>query len=169
MTEQHIAEVVAEERPLVAVKGIPRQLKRRPQWVNWCLEERDEELTKIPYTPGTLKRAKSNDLMTWGTFEEAVDALEARPGRYSGIGFVFCSGDPYTGIDLDHVRNPETGDLAEWAVEIIAVFGDAYKEISPSGRGVHIITRGKVKEPRKIAGLEIYSMERFFTVTGRVL
>jgi putative DNA primase/helicase len=169
MTEQHIIEATTEEHTLVAVEPIPHPLKRRPQWVNWCLEERDAELTKVPYTPDTLKRARSNDLMTWGTFEEAVDALETKPGRYSGIGFVFCSGDPYTGIDLDHVRDPDTGDLAEWAVAIIDTFEDAYKEVSPSGRGVHIITRGKVKEPRKIPGLEIYSMERFFTVTGRVL
>lgn len=168
MTEQNtttgtlgVAEVVPE--------NIPAELGERTQWVNWCLEERSGELTKIPYTPGTLKRAKSNDLMTWGPFEEAVDALEAKPVRYSGIGFVFCSGDPYTGIDLDHVRNPETGEIEEWGALILGAFEDAYKEISPSGRGVHIITRGKVKEPRKIPGLEIYSTERFFTVTGRAL
>lgn len=169
MTEQHIAEATAEESPLVVVKAIPRQLRRRPQWVNWCLEERDGELTKVPYTPGTMSRASSTDLMTWGTFREAVDALETKPGRYSGIGFVFCSGDPFVGIDLDNCRNPETGELEDRAVEIIDAFKGAYKEISPSGCGVHIITRGKVKEPRKMPGLEIYSMERFFTVTGRML
>jgi putative DNA primase/helicase len=158
---------VAEELPLVVVEDVPRQLKRRPQWVNWCLEERGDELTKIPYRPATMSRASSTDLMTWGTFEEAVDALKS--DRYSGVGFVFCSGDPFVGIDLDNCRNPETGEIEEWAAGIVDVFGDAYKEISPSGCGVHIITRGKVKEPRKTPGLEIYSMERFFTVTGRSL
>jgi putative DNA primase/helicase len=168
MTEQN-ATIDTLECTALVLENIPRELKERPQWVNWRLEERDGDITKIPYTSGTLRRARSNDLLSWGPFEEAVEALEAKPGRYSGIGFVFCSGDPYTGIDLDDVRNPETGDLVEWAMVIIDTFEDAYKEVSPSGRGVHIITRGKVKEPRKIPGLEIYSMERFFTVTGRVL
>jgi putative DNA primase/helicase len=167
MTEQHIVDAIAEEHTVEAVEAIPHQLKRRPQWVNWRLEERNGELTKVPYTPGTMRRASTTELMGWGTFEEAVEALGS--GRYSGIGFVFCSGDPFVGIDLDDCRDPETGELEKWAVELVDSFERAYKEVSPSGRGIHLITRGKTRRSHKIPRLELYSMERFFTITGRVL
>jgi hypothetical protein len=49
-----------------AIENIPEELTERPQWVCWRLEERDEKLTKVPYTPGTLRRASSTDLMTCG-------------------------------------------------------------------------------------------------------
>ncbi len=145
--------------------NIPEELRRRPQWVVWKLEERDGDLTKVPYIAGGVGKAKSTDLTTWRTFEEAVQALET--GRYNGVGFVFCSGDPFAGIDLDKCRNPETGGLEEWAAEIVEAF-DGYAEASPSGTGVHIVVRGKA--PNKKRGrVEAYSSERFFTMTGRVI
>jgi putative DNA primase/helicase len=150
--------------PLVA-GGIPEELRERPQWVNWKLERRGDELTKVPYTPNTNRRASTTDLMTWGTFEEAAVGLAT--GRYSGVGFVFCSGDPYTGIDLDKVRNPETGELEEWAQEIVDAVA-AYAEVSVSGRGVHIIVKGELPNSKR-GSVECYSQKRFFCMTGRLL
>ena len=48
--------------------------------------------------------------------------------------------DPYVGIDLDDCRNPETGEIAAWAQEIIDRF-DSYTEVSPTGTGVRILIR----------------------------
>ena len=45
-------------------------------------------------------------------------------------------------LDLDGCRNPETGELAREAQEIIEQFSDTYIEISPSGRGLHILCFG---------------------------
>jgi primase-polymerase (primpol)-like protein len=73
-------------------EAIPKELKRRPQWV--------VHREKIPYSPKTGRRASSTDLLTWGTFFEALEALNS--GEYDGVGFVFCSADPYSGIDLVH-------------------------------------------------------------------
>ena len=156
----------AEEHHTTELLGnIPEELRRRPQWIVWKLEERDGEPTKVPYIAGGVGRAKSTDMLTWRSFEEAVQALES--GRYDGVGFVFCSGDPFAGIDLDKCRDPETGELEEWAAEIVEAF-DGYAEVSPSGTGVHIIVRGKA--PNKKRGcVEAYSSERYFTMTGRVL
>jgi primase-polymerase (primpol)-like protein len=81
---------------------------------------------------------------------------------------VFSSGDPIIGIDLDNCRDPETGDLKEWAAKVCATFANAYKEVSPSGGGVHIIARGKTPN-RKRGDLEIYSSARYFRITGRAL
>ncbi len=146
-------------------ENIPEELRRRRQWVVWKLEERNEELTKVPYIAGGVGKAKSTDSLTWRTFEEAVQALRA--GRYDGIGFVFSSGDPFAGVDLDNCRDPETGELEEWAAKITRNL-DGYAEVSPSGEGVHIVVRGKAPNKRR-GRVEAYSSERYFTMTGVVL
>jgi primase-polymerase (primpol)-like protein len=83
---------------------------------------------------------------------------------------VFSSGDPYTGIDLDDCRNLETGAIAPWARRIIDRVQEGYIETSPSGTGVHIIVEGIVRDGGMRKGpIEMYSRERFFTITGEVL
>jgi putative DNA primase/helicase len=147
------------------LENVPEELRRRRQWVVWKLERRGNDLTKVPYIAGGVGNASSTDSETWRSFEEALEALSS--GRYNGVGFMFSSGDPYAGVDLDNCRDPETGDLEEWAQEIVEAL-DGYAEASPSGKGVHIIVRGKA--PNKKRGkVEAYSSERFFTVTGRAL
>lgn len=136
----------------------------------WKLEKRagEDKPTKMPYIAGGVGRAKSTDLMTWRPFEEAVRALET--GRYSGVGFVFCSADPFVGVDLDDCRNPETRQIAEWAQKIIDSFKDVVLlEASPSGRGVHLITKGVCKDGVNTKSVEVYGQDRFFTVTGAVI
>jgi primase-polymerase (primpol)-like protein len=145
--------------------NIPEELRRRTQFVVYKIEKRDGKPTKIPYIAGGVGKASSTDSDTWRTFEEAVQAL--RTGRYDGIGFVFTSGDPYAGVDLDGCRDPKTGELEEWAAEIVQKLG-GYAEVSPSGTGVHIIVRGKAPN-RKRGRVEAYSERRFFTMTGRIL
>jgi putative DNA primase/helicase len=147
--------------------NIPEELRQRPQWVVWKLEKRsgEDKPTKVPYIAGGVGRADTTDLMTWRTFEEAAQALET--GRYNGIGFVFSSGDPYAGIDLDNCRDAQTGELEEWAEKIVKAFG-GYAEVSHSGTGVHIIVKGKAPN-KKHGKVEAYSSERYFTMTGRVL
>jgi putative DNA primase/helicase len=141
-------------------ENISEQLKRRTQWV--------VHKDKQPYTPGTNCRASTTDLMTWGTFEKAVFAL--RSGQYSGVGFVFCSADPFVGIDLDKCRNPETEAIDEWAREILNRFEDVvHAEVSPSRTGVHLITRGVCKEGVNTKRVEAYGQDRFFTMTGVLL
>jgi putative DNA primase/helicase len=148
-------------------ENIPDELKRREQWVNWRLEKRDGKPTKVPRDARTGRRADSTNSDTWSTFGAVLGALERKV--HDGIGFVFSSGDPYSGIDLDHCIDIETGEIAPWAWEWVERF-DGYTEISPSGRGLHIIVKGKApRNGKKTIGnktVEIYSAERFFTVTG---
>jgi putative DNA primase/helicase len=155
----------------VLADNIPEDLKRRPQWVTWRLEERNEKLTKVPFTPGTARRASSTDLMSWRPFEEALAAFEVQEPPCDGIGFVFCSGDPFAGIDIDDCRDPETGEITdEKAQEIIDSVREGYVEVSPSGSGIHIIVEGTVRGGGMRHGkIEMYARQRFFTVTGQVL
>lgn len=145
--------------------NIPEEIRRRTQFVVYKLEERAGKPTKVPYIAGGVGKASSTDSETWRTFDEAVAALLT--GRYDGLGFVFTSGDPYAGVDLDDCRDPATGELEDWAAEIVRSL-DGYTEVSPSGKGVHIIVRGKAPNKRR-GRVEAYSSERYFTLTGRVL
>lgn len=149
----------------VRADGISRELRARPQWVLWRLEERDGKPTKVPYSPHG-GRASSADLMTWGTFEEAFEAYEA--GDYAGVGFVFCSADPFTGVDLDDCRDPETGELEPWAAEIVTAL-NSYTELSPSGTGVHIICKARIPRGGRRGRVEMYAQDRFFTITGHTI
>src|ERR1019366_4649310 len=106
---------------------------------------------------------------TWSSFQDACAAVQ----RWSltGIGFVFITSDPYSGVDLDNCRKPETGEIAEWAMVIIRAL-DSYTEVSPSGTGVHIIIRGLLPSgrgnqiPHHEGKVEMFSRDRYFTFTG---
>jgi putative DNA primase/helicase len=147
---------------LVKVEGIPEELRVRPQWVVW--KAVGDKPDKVPYSARSGRRASSTDLLTWSTFQEALQAYEN--GDYAGLGFVFSSADPYTGIDLDDCVD-EDGEIALWALEIVRYF-DSYTELSATGSGLHIIVRGEVPNRRK-GEVEVYSSKRFFTVTGHVI
>jgi putative DNA primase/helicase len=153
--------------------GIPEELKARPQWVNWKYAWDGKKWTKHPYNPGNGRKASSTELLTWSPFEDVLAAYET--GKYDGVGFVFSSGDAYTGVDLDGCRDPENGEVARWAIRVIKGLG-GYSETSPSGGGMHVIVRGELSEGvrHKVRGpaggtIEAYSTKRFFTVTGMPL
>jgi hypothetical protein len=137
------------------------------QWLCWRTEERDGKPTKIPYSPLTGFLASSSDPETWASHSEAVKARKER--GYGGIGFVFTTEDDLCGVDLDGCLNPETGEIEDWAREIIEEL-DSYTEISPSGGGVHALVRGELPPGRNRKGrFEAYDKGRYFTVTGRHL
>src|SRR5215208_8243609 len=116
-------------------ENVPEELTARPQWVVWSAV--GDKPDKVPYSVRSGGKASTTDLMTWGTFGEALEACES--GEYAGVGFVFSSGDPYTGIDLDDCV-AEDGEIALWALEIARYF-DSYTELSATGSGLHIIVR----------------------------
>src|ERR1017187_7843103 len=146
---------------LVAVAD---DLKTLPNWVCYRMEDRagQSKPTKVPYNPSTSEKAKANDVATWTDYETCVAAVER--GEFDGIGFEFSP--PYIGIDLDHCRDVETGQIEDWASDIVAHL-DSYTEASPSGTGLHIICKGTLPEGRRRIGpIEMYDTARFFTVTG---
>jgi primase-polymerase (primpol)-like protein len=146
----------------VKAENIPEQLKARPQWVVW--KAVGDKPDKVPHAARTGRMASSTDLLTWATFQEALEAY--KNGDYAGLGFVFSSADPYTGIDLDNCVD-ENGEIAGWALEIVRYF-DSYTELSATGTGLHVIVRGEVPNRRK-GEVEVYSSKRFFTVTGHIV
>jgi putative DNA primase/helicase len=152
-------EQTSPDKRLLSVKAenIPQELKARPQWVVW--KAIGEKPDKVPYSARERLKASSTDLMTWSSFEEAHEALCS--GLYSGVGFVFSSADPFTGIDLDGCVD-EDGEVEDWALEIVSHF-ESYTELSATGTGLHVIVKGEVPNRRK-GKIEVYSSKRFFTL-----
>ncbi len=135
------------------------------QWLCWRWDERDGKPTKVPYSPLSGEKARTNDPDTWASFREAAH----RRGNYDGIGFVFTEEDDFVGVDLDGCRDRESGAVERWALEIVDEL-DSYTEISPSGTGLHILLMGNWPEGRNRKGqIEVYDRGRFFTMTGRHL
>ncbi|MDP9469463.1 MAG: hypothetical protein M3Q71_02190 [Chloroflexota bacterium] len=150
-------------------QSIPAELARRRQWVAWGWKwtGRDEKpWTKVPINPHTGKNASSTDPQTWSTLATAL--ARAETDDLAGIGYVFAGDDPYSGVDLDGCRNPNTGHLKSWATDIIGDL-DSYTELSPSENGVHVIVRGTLPASFKTAAVEAYSQGRYFTITGHRL
>ena len=148
---------------------IPASIKKLDQWVCWRYERPKDKWTKPLLNPKTGKMAKSTDPSTWGTFEQAWKLCQDL--HFDGIGFVLAA--PYAGIDLDDARDPETGNVSDWALEIVRNI-NSYTEISPSGTGVKIFLKGR-KPGNKCrisyggGEVEVYDSGRYFAVTGHHL
>src|SRR6266566_8027261 len=142
--------------------GLLSELTPYPQFVVWKYTLENQKLKKRPYQPKTHLPAKTNDPSTWTDVTVALRTLAT--GRYNGIGFVFTESDPFTGIDLDACVGKD-GTIAPWAQEIITTLS-SYTEYSPSKLGVHILTQATLPGAgRKTGHIEMYSHDRFFTLT----
>jgi len=150
----------------------PAALRDLKQWVIWRKFRRSGRPTKLPYCAAEPHRcASSTDPATWATFDEALAAWDGDPS--GGVGFVF-TGTPFAGIDLDHVRDPDTGVVIAEARAVVDTFA-TYSEASQSGTGIHILFAGEMPgKGRKGTGgpgwqIEAYSSGRYFCVTGERL
>ena len=173
---------------------VPLWLKEEHRWVMWQVQPCDKtgRAIKCPLQRSG-RRASSNRSAEWCSFDEAVEALNAHPKKFDGIGFVLGSG--FGGFDLDYVLNErgEISDLAYSLLEHLQPFSNAWIETSPSGIGVKAFFRIKemdgaignslneiVKnldgtnfdlptrndEYDHIEEAELYSGGRYFTFTG---
>lgn len=139
--------------------NLPPELKSERAWVTvW-------NTSKIPMQATQRKAASSSLPETWSDFEAAEAAVTK--GIYDGLGYVFHD-TGLVGIDID--AGFEDGFLSRLAVDIIG-HCRSYTEKSRSGRGVHILLRGKLpfKGRNNRNGVEIYQSGRYFIMTGNVL
>lgn len=146
----------------------PKELTERRQWICWRLEPAAKrgKPTKVPYNPHTGRKASSTNAQTWGTLEEAESACQQY--LYNGVGFVFTADDGLVGVDIDHCRDVQSGDLNEVAAAILAR-AQTYTEISPSGEGLHLFFHGTMPgagNKNTKNGVEMYGHSRYFTMTG---
>lgn len=145
-----------------SIGNLPFELEQLDRWVLWKYVQVKDKWAKVPYQNNGSK-ASSTDPSTWNNF--AACALHVAEG-YDGLGFVF-NGDGIVGIDLDKVID-DSGMWSDKAQDVLdAVPG--YAEISPSGTGLHIITRANLSIGKAKDGVEVYSTGRYFTITANVI
>ena len=141
---------------------IPDELKVLPQHICWKKEIRNGKETKVPVNTRTGGQAEVDKPSTWASYDTALAA--AKNNGNDGIGFVFTEGDPYVGIDIDDCI--EDGGIHQQAIVVLKLF-NSYAEKSQSGRGLHIIIKGKLPPGGRRKGkLEMYDSRRFFVMTG---
>lgn len=136
---------------------IPAEIRVMKRWV--CTING----SKIPWMSTIERAASTTDPRTWGTFEDAVNAVNR--DEFDGVGFIFAD-DGIIGIDIDAGFN-EDGTLTDMALDIIQTC-NSYTERSRSGRGFHILLRGamEISGRNNRKGLEIYRSGRYFITTG---
>lgn len=110
------------------------ELKSQKRWVGWNYEERGGKITKVPKNGRSGYNASSNKPQTWESLPACEKGKEMF--KFDGVGVIL--GEGICGIDLDHVRDPATGETAAAAEAIIKRL-DSYTELSPSGTGYHIL------------------------------
>jgi hypothetical protein len=151
--------------PKVCPERIPEELKAAPRWVVWRYRFVDGKWEKVPISCHTRKAADINDPASWSGFQEAVRCYHDY--GLDGIGFVVTAATPFSGVDLDGCRDPDSGALLPWAGETVQRLA-SYTEVTPSGTGVRTIVRGKLPScsgARK-GDVEVYSTGHYLTVTG---
>lgn len=141
---------------------MPGELRALPRWVVW-------KGAKVPYCATTADSTASvTDPDTWAPFPTAQTAFEE--GGYAGVGFVL-NGDGIVGVDLDKCVSDGVPQSA--AFDLLNRIGCQYVEVSPSGNGLRGFGYGdNIKGRRGILdglNVELYSTQRYLTVTGHAL
>lgn len=153
---------------------LPSRLK---QGKNFCLYRNepgtDGKKKKVPYQANGARAAPNNP----AHFTDYTTVYEAfKQGGYDGIGLLVTENMEV--VDVDDCVD-EAGNLSPLAREIVDTI-DTYAEISPSGRGIHMIaftdnpnvdTKVYYLKNSKL-GLEMYPggvTHRFMTLTGNIL
>jgi hypothetical protein len=153
----------------VIPEQIPEPLKALKQFVVWrYFWMADKHIwDKPPLNGRTGNAASSTNPATWATFEQAMGTYAT--GKLDGVGFVLCKKNQRVGCDLDHCRDPATGEIDAWAWDIIQAL-NTYTEISPSGTGFHLLAEGALPgKGRKKGAIEFYDTARYLTLTGQHL
>lgn len=163
-TKTHVLGVIPE--------NIPQQLKDQRRWLIWKAEKKPNgKINKPPFRTAqpNIKASKDNP-DDWATFEAAYQVYQMRDD-VAGIGFVVNGEDDLVFIDLDGCV--ENGEISDEAQSVINACG-TYAEISPSGRGIRIIGRGRLPGSQfnnVELGREMYdgTASAYLTLTGHLL
>ncbi len=142
------------------------------RWLGWRPESAaNGRAKKVPIHPASGRKIDGTDPSNWVSYEEALVAVT--DGRCDGIGYALTPDDDVIALDIDKCRNPLNGEVDSWASDLVRYF-DSYTEVSPSGTGIHIWLKGGATPSATVgrfAGhkVEVYSHNRFITVTGKAI
>jgi RecA-family ATPase len=138
------------------VQRIPAELRQRTQWCYSLPGDKSPRKTSNVLASST----NPND---WMSFELACQWADHYGGH---VGYMLQKDDPFTCIDLD-VKPGATPEQIANHQAIVNDF-DSYSELSRSGLGMHVWTRGNIGTGCRFNGVEVYSQDRYIICTGNV-
>lgn len=154
---------------LYQLQHIPTELLHFRNWVNWKWGgdlRGTGKRAKLPVHPETGSLASVTNPQTWSRYKDAAYAL--CHCSYNGLGFVFTSEVPYSFLDFDNCFVGR--ELDTRVQQTLKRFPGAYVEVSPSGKGLKVLLRGKLPGDRtRGTWFECYDRNHYTTLTGQVL
>jgi hypothetical protein len=157
--------------------GVPAPLQALG-WIGWRERLRaDGEWKKDPYQIGYPDRPASNARpQEWRNEGDVREVQVMAPELFDGFGVALVASANITFIDLDDVRDPDTGEVEPWARRLVNIF-ESWTEVSVSGEGLHIFVHGRLPGPglsNYLDGdpeqkIEVYDRGRFAYLTGHAL
>jgi hypothetical protein len=150
------------------LRNIPAELREPARWLQYYLKpdpkHPDKKPSKCPTVKYSTPELRAANL-------RPLDKLLTRP-KQAGFQRWIGKDEGLVFVDLDKVRNPDTGEVEPWADELIATL-DSYTEISASGKGFHVVCRGALSEDFHVDPnpVEIYSgniPNKLLAMTGNV-
>lgn len=147
--------------------NIPKELRKYKQWLWYKIYKNtdkygNEKTTKIPISPITLSSKDWNNKDNWASFDNALERLKC--SGCDGLSFVMSSDDPFVCIDLDRVDDKKK-------TRFLSNYSNTYKEISLSGKGIHIFVKGDIPKNfnNQIEKVEMYKENRCIAMTGNII
>ncbi len=177
-------------------ENIPPKFAESNRHLNYIRTDEGDYWSKLPVAPWAEDHAYPakgyKDKTT--TFEEAVkytkiseyevhEYVGVPDNAYCGLGLFYhlhpeSSDDGIVFIDLDDVRDPETGVLHKVAIGFLEL-ANSYAQTSVSGTGIHIFLEGKLPDDVTAiqselpeddqfpdAEIEVYDHDRLIAMTG---
>src|SRR5438876_404976 len=164
----HFYQAYAQELQEFFQSGLFHELIRYPHFVVWKTQEIDGKPHKPPYSPVYHRLADTANPASWGTADQALQAL--RTGNYNGIGFVFSNSDPYAGMDFDYCVGTNRS-INKRERDIIDVLS-THTHYSPRD-GVHSLFEIDKKhfpgQNRKSGNVEFFKSNHYLTITSRLV
>jgi hypothetical protein len=162
----------------VAVQGnnsVLFEMKKANRWLLWkfVADGPSTKHRKVPYYINGNPRTNLDlpeDMAQLVSYDEAQAALSK--GEYEGLGFALGpdgTGNYWQGLDFDNISmNPDEQlyEMRQFLSSQTPFGKSGYVEVSPSGKGIHVIGYGK-DFPTSTKPFEAYAKGRFFTFTGR--
>ena len=146
-------------------KKIPAEMRAMPNWVLW---QYSESKGKVPFNAKTLRGAMSNNVNTWSDFDTAYNAL-INHQEFTGLGFMLSDGINCIDLDNKEEDNLLSDDDFQALLDDCLSEIPSYCEVSFSGKGYHIFSKGILPEGSRRKGhVEMYDKARFIAITGNI-
>lgn|GEM_PF-3384215 len=158
-------------------ENFPEELRAESRWCGWRnvpKQDKPWEFTKVPYQSlYPQRKCDKTNPDHQSSFYAAVQCVIDLANKMSGIGY--CIDIGVLAFDLDNCL--VAGEIAEWALKLIAGLPPSYTEVTPSKKGLRIIW---LVDPADVpeqsfkvhfaphTGAEVLVKGSYITVTGDV-